>query len=245
VNDLFDQYPKVRPILPKVYTEIYSSHYESNRKGYTPASSLSQRMEIWMHKEVAKDVIDQNEIKSTLEIGAGTLNQIKYESEVGPYDIVEPFKALFEGSTLVRRIRHIYSDISMIPNNHKYDRITSVATFEHICNLPKVIAKCGILLQPSGALRVAIPNEGRLLWTLSWKLTTGLEFKIKYGLDYGLLMSHEHVNQALEIEELLDYFFRDISCKFLGMTKSLSFYQFYMCKSPRMSRCHGCLSSMN
>src|SRR5262249_20441075 len=162
---------------------------------------------------------------------------LRYEPEVGPYDIVEPFRGLYEGAPELKRIRHIYADIAEIPGNHRYDRITSVATFEHICNLPEVIAYCGSLLAEGGELRVSIPSEGTLLWTLGWKLTTGLEFRIKYGHDYGALMKHEHVNTAAEIEELLRYFFEEVDCNVFGLTKSFSFYQFYSCGVPAVERC--------
>ena len=65
-----------------------------------------------------------------------------------------------------------------------------------------VIALCGLLLKPQGQLRVAIPSEGTILWKLGWKMTTGVEFKWKYGLDYGTLMRYEHVNNAQEIENI-------------------------------------------
>jgi len=76
-----------------------------------------------------------------------------------------------------------------------------------------------------------------LLWTLAWKLTTGLEFKLRYGLDYGLLMKHEHVNTAKEVEEVLVYFFSDVKCKVFGMSKSISLYRYYECNNPRIERC--------
>lgn len=194
-------------------------------------------MESWLHKQVAKDVLESREEKLTLEIGAGTLNQLRYEPEVGRYDIVEPFKELYERSADIKRIRNIYNDITEIPGHYRYDRITSVATFEHICNLPEVIAYCGLLLADDGSLRVSIPSEGTLLWTLGWKLTTGLEFRIKYGLDYGMLMRHEHVNTAAEIEKLLRYFFDKVECRVFGLTTSLSLYQFYSCGNPVIEKC--------
>ncbi len=234
---MFEQFPKKRPPLPQQIAEIYSTHYKANREGRTPAASLSQRMEAWLHKQVAKDLATAHSAQTTLEIGAGTLNQLRYEAPIGPYDIVEPFKELYDGSQLLRRIRHIYSDISHIPNDQAYDRITSVATFEHVCNLPYVVAKAGLLLAPQGGLRVSIPSEGTPLWTLGWKLTTGLEFRIMYGLEYGLLMQHEHVNTAREIEQLLRYFFSSVECKVLGMSRFLSLYQFYACKHPHLEKC--------
>ena len=86
-------------------------------------------------------------------------------------------------------------------------------------------------------MRVAIPSEGTFLWTLGWKMTTGLEFKIKYGLDYGLLMKYEHVNTAKEIQGVLEFFFEDIECKVFGLSKSISLYQFYTCRNPRRKKC--------
>lgn len=235
---MFEQYPKKRPALPKQIADIYSTHYRLNREGRTTASSLSQKMEVWLHKQVADDLATKpDRIVTTLEIGAGTLNQLQYEPDVGPYDIVEPFQALYQGSQLLRKVRTVYSDIDEISGGQRYDRITSVATFEHICDLPTIIAKCGLLLEQDGTLRVSIPSEGTLLWTLGWKLTTGLEFRIKYGLDYGLLMKHEHVNSAKEIEEALGYFFREVNHRVFGIGRSLSLYRFYACRNPKIDRC--------
>lgn len=234
----FGKYPKKRSPLPREIDEIYTEHYKSNREGETPASFLAQRFESWLHKQVARDIADEQGLEIlTLEIGAGTLNQLQYEPIVGPYDIVEPFTALYNRSPLLDRIRNIYTDISEIPESLRYDRITSVATFEHICDLPAVVATCGLLLGIDGNLRVSVPSEGTFLWTIGWKLTTGLEFKIKHGIDYKLLLNHEHVNSAKEIEEVLEYFFEEIGCKVLGLTKSFSFYRFYTCRNPKLERC--------
>ena len=235
---MLENFPKVRPALPKEIQDIYSTHYRSNREGQTTASSLAQRMESWLHRQVASDVTNLNDAnKVTLELGAGTLNQLKYEPLVQAYDIVEPFTGLYKDSPVLGRVRNIYSDISEIPNRSYYDRITSVATLEHVCNLPEVIARSGLLLAENGVLRASVPSEGTWLWTLGWKLTTGLEFKLKHGLDYGQLMKHEHVNTADEIEEVLEYFFKDIRCKVFGLSKSVSIYRYYECRFPKNDRC--------
>ena len=235
---MFDKFPKVRPPLPRKIEDIYLANYKSNREGQTTASSLAQKMESWLHRQVANDVANhQDSAKATLELGAGTLNQLKYEPTVQTYDIVEPFTDLYISSPLLGRIRNIYSDISEVPSNFSYDRITSVATLEHVCNLPELIAKSGLLLAKNGVLRASIPSEGTFLWTLGWKLTTGLEFKLRYGLDYGFLMKHEHVNTAREIEEVLEYFFKKIECKVFGLSKSISLYRYYECRNPRIDKC--------
>lgn len=241
---MISNFPKVRPVLPAELARVYAACYGENRRGKTPASSLSQKMESWLHRRVAGDVRNDPSYKSTLEIGAGTLNQLPYEPQVGPYDIVEPFAELYAGSPLLGRIRSVYADIGQIPGGQRYDRITSVAAFEHICNLPEALARAGTLLNTGGMLRVSIPSEGTLLWTLGWRLTTGVEFRLRYGLDYGLLMRHEHVNTADEIEGLLGHFFGRVRCAVFGLSKGLSLYRFYECTSPSAERCREYLESI-
>lgn len=232
MNNMFENYPKKRIKLPDRYKKIYSEHYKKNRDGETIASSLSQKMEAWMHKKVAADVINKRNVP-TLEIGAGNLNQLKYE-QTQPYDIVEPFKKLYINSPFKNKVNEIYSDIEEINHTKKYERITSIATFEHITDLPKVVAKSCILLTESGVLRVSIPNEGTFLWKLGWQLTTGLEFKIKYGLDYGILMKYEHINTADEIEQIIKYFYRKVKCSYLGINKHFALYRSYECIKPKL-----------
>lgn len=235
---MLDRFPKTRSELPADFQRIYATHYKENRSGGSPASSLAQRMEAWLHKRVAEDVQREPDVaRSTLELGAGTLNQLKYEPVVGPYDIVEPFRSLFEGSPELARIRNVYADASEVPSDARYDRITAVATFEHICNLPEVVARAGLLLNRGGSLRISIPSEGTPLWTLGWMATTGLEFRLRHGLDYGVLMRHEHVNTAKEIESVLRHFFREVKVSVFGLSRGLSLYQFHRCSAPDVDAC--------
>lgn len=244
---MFEEYPKIRPEISPQLQEIYAVHYKENRQGKSAAASLAQKMESWMHKQVARDTVNQSRIKfRTLEIGAGTLNQLPYElNHVGQYDIVEPFHDLYVDSPYITKVVNCYDDIAEIPVGEKYNRITSVACFEHILNLPEVVARVGLLLANDGELRVAIPSEGTLLWGLGWRLTTGLEFKIKHKLDYGELMRYEHVNTAIEIENILKYFFDDVVIRVFGICKSLSLYQFLICRKPNVERCEDYLQKLS
>jgi 2-polyprenyl-3-methyl-5-hydroxy-6-metoxy-1,4-benzoquinol methylase len=234
---MFTNFPKQRPPLSPALAAIYAQHYKINRDGASHATSLAQKMERWLHRQVATDVSENAVGKSTLELGAGTLNQLQYEPAVAAYDIVEPFKALYEDSPNLNRVRHIYADITEIPSTQRYERITSVAVLEHVCNLPEVVARSGLLLADNGVFRASIPSEGTLLWMLGWKLTTGVEFKLKYGLDYGELIRHEHVNTAEEIETVLRYYFAEVHYKVFGLSRALSFYQYYECRAPILERC--------
>ena len=241
-STVFRSFPKHRTPLPPEFAAIYSEHYKENRHGQSKASGLAQRMESWMHKKVAEDT-GSGPSKATLEIGAGTLNHLPYEKGSTPYDIVEPFDSLYEGSPNLKQIRTVYRDITEISRDTSYERIISIATFEHICNLPEVIAQSGLLLSDRGQLRVAIPSEGTILWRLGWKLTTGLEFKLKHHLDYEVLMKYEHVNTAREIEDTLRYFFGKVLAKTFGVARSLSFYQFFACSEPHRDKCNGYAAS--
>ncbi|MCL1864165.1 MAG: class I SAM-dependent methyltransferase [Defluviitaleaceae bacterium] len=231
---IIDKFPKKRKLLPPQYADIYDSHYKSNRNGETVASSLSQRMESWLHLQVAKDA-SQN--KSTLEIGAGTLNQLDYENPGAVYDIVEPFSALYSNSKHKDKIKNTYNLIDDVPIGKKYDRITSCAAFEHICDLPYVVSRAGLLLKDDGVLRTSVPNEGGFLWKIGYSLTTGLEFRLKHGLDYSVLMEHEHVNNITEITEVISYFFKGIEVKRLGVGKNFSLYSFILAQNPHLERC--------
>jgi len=233
--DPFPDFPKTRAPLPPEYAAIYLQHYRNSREGNSQVLGLAQRMERWMHKKVAGDA--RQTPKATLELGAGNLNQLPYEPRSGPYDIVEPFRELFESSPNLERVRNVYHDISEVPANARYQRITSVAVLEHVENLPELVARSGLLLDEGGSFRAGIPSEGTILWRLGWQLTTALDFRARYGLDYKVLMQYEHVNTAAEIEEVLRYFFGVTHRRVFGLMRSLSFYQSFSCSQPRLDRC--------
>jgi len=236
---VFENFPKKRQKLPEDFQKIYEFHYKENRSGKSAASGIAQRLEEWMHLKVAEDVKNSAGKKPvpTLEIGAGTLNQLAFEPFTMPYDIVEPFKSLYSGSALMHRIRKAYSDISKVPKSRKYSRITSIAVLEHVEDLPGLVAKSGLLLEKGGSFRAGIPNEGSLIWALGWNLSTGIEFRLRHGLDYGVIMRHEHLNTADEIEHVLRFFFRQVKAHYSGAGKALSLYLFFECGSPFIERC--------
>ena len=233
--DPFPSFPKTRAPLPPDYAAIYLKHYRNSREGNSQILGLAQRMERWMHGKVARDAMQTP--KATLELGAGNLNQLPYEPRSAPYDIVEPFRELFESSPHLERVRNVYHDILKVPENARYQRITSVAVLEHVENLPELVARSALLLDESGSFRAGIPSEGTILWRLGWQLTTALDFRARYGLNYKVLMQYEHVNTAAEIEEVLRYFFDVTQCRVFGLMRSLSFYQFFSCSQPRLDRC--------
>lgn len=230
ITTLLSRFPKTRLSLPEEYAEIYQEHYRANRDGSTPISGITSRLEGWMHRRVARSA---NMFSGpTLEIGAGNLNHLNYEQPGTPYDIVEPAPFLYQVSDRIGRVRNFYSDIREVSRENAYTRVISIATFEHITDLPSVIAAGILMLDPQGIMDIAIPSEGEALWKLGWMLTSGIEFRKRYGLDYELLMRYEHVNSAREIEQLLHYFFRQVKVTNFGFSRSLSIYQHLCCSGP-------------
>ena len=239
----FSAFPKERKPLSPEFAAIYLEHYRNSREGKSKVLSAAKWAESWMHRRLAEDVAS-GQPKSTLELGAGTLNQLPYEPHSKPYDIVEPFRDLFQSSPQLERVRNVYDDIRDVPPTARYDRIISVAVLEHICNLPEVIARSGLLLNEGGQFRAGIPSEGTILWRLAWKSTTGMAFKRRHNLDYEVLMKYEHVNTASEIAEVLRHFFSDVRGKVFGLVSTLSLYQFYACSKPRLDECRAYLASI-
>jgi len=233
ITELLKAYPKIRPKLDDDLAKIYQDEYKKNRNGLTAVTSVAKKLETWMHKKVAGSYYSVNSQRcKTLEIGAGTLNQLPYEEENIDFDIVEPMTFLFKDSNLLHRIRNIYSDISDIPTSNQYSRIISVAVLEHLENLPLVIEESVRLLKHDGVFACGIPSEGGFLWGLAWRLTTGLEFKIRTGQDYGKLMRYEHLNTAHEIELILRHFFKEVKVKRFGFGRHFSFYTYLECSIP-------------
>ncbi len=231
---MFEKFPKTRPVLPEEYARIYKEMYKQNRDGVTPASGIAQKLEAWMHKNIAADLPKLKKDIVTLELGAGTLNQLPHEKgNEGDYDIVEPFHELFEKNPNMKRIRNVYDSVMDINGKDLYDRIISVAVLEHIWDLPLEIAKSCMLLKADGTLRAGIPNEGRFMWTLAWRVSTGAEFWLRNKLDYGVIMKYEHANKADEIEEVVRHFFKDVKVKVFGISKEFAIYRFLECKNPR------------
>ena len=75
---------------------------------------------------------------------------------------MEPFAALFEGSPALGRVSAVYADISQVPAERRYGRITSVAVLEHLDDLPGIVARTALMLRDDGVFQAGIPTEGGL-----------------------------------------------------------------------------------
>jgi SAM-dependent methyltransferase len=233
IGALLASYPRQRPPLTAAHQRIFAEQYRLNRDGGGVMESLAQRLERWMHVRVAS-------LKGgpILELGAGTLNHRRHEEPNVDYDVVEPFRALFEGRAEVQQVRHLYDSVASIPVDRSYYRIISIAVLEHMTNLPKEIAQAAHRLQQDGVFQAGIPSEGGVLWWIGWRFSTGISYRLRTGLDYGIVMRHEHVNSAFEVLAIARYFFGDVRLKrFPFPMHHASFYTYLEARRPDHERC--------
>jgi hypothetical protein len=235
INSLIALYPKKRPALSSEQREIYEREYVINRAGQSLITKYSMRCESWMHKVIAAYSRPDDHYSSTLEIGAGTLNHLQFEKNIQNYDVVEPFTALCHNRPEIRQIRHYYKDIDEIDTSVLYDRIISIAVFEHITTLPSLIEKAIHHLKPGGVMHASIPTEGSFFWKSAYTLTTGLAYRMRTGLNYANLMRHEHVNSAIEIEQLMRHFFAEVKVqRFPFAPFHMSVYTHISAQKPKL-----------
>jgi|SRR5579862_640312 len=231
---VLDSYPRDRKPLTPQHRAIYVDEYRSNRMARRGLSRIVGQLESWMHRKIAAS----RNGGSVLELGAGTLNHLQYEPLISTYDVVEPFRELWEDSPYRSRVTAFYNDIAEVPVENRYDRIISVAVLEHLTDLPLIVARSAAYLSDAGAFQAGIPSEGGLLWGLAWRSTTGVAYRLRTGLKYATVMQHEHVNTAAEIEAVASYFFKDVVRKRFPLPFAhLSFYTVIEASRPRMERC--------
>ena len=213
--DLIKKYPKKRGVLPKPIRIIFNKHYSDNRNNF-----LSQLSERWLHTSID----ERNKKNTTLEIGAGTLNHLKYEIKKH-YDIIEPKKFLYKHSINKKLINKSYDDIKLTPDNY-YKRIISCAVLEHITDLPDYLYVSSFKLKKRGYQQHSIPCEGYPMWDILWFMFSGILFKLKFGYSFKYIQKHEHVNNFDEIKSLISFFYKKVEIKFSYpfYNKYLSFY---------------------
>jgi hypothetical protein len=222
---LLASYPRPRPPLGPEYRAIYVEHYRANRAGFA-----ARRLESWMHRAVAGGG------GPLLEVGAGSFNHVPYETAVEVYDAVEPFRDLSEGSAWRARVRRVYDSIAEVDG--RYARIVSVAVLEHLTDLPWIVARCGLLLEPGGRFQAGIPSEGALLWGIGWRAVAAPAFRRRFKLSYAPMVRHEHVNSAREVLAVVRHFFDDVRVRrFPTPLFHLSFYTAVEARGPRVERC--------
>lgn len=239
IGGLLRSYPRARPELSDAHRRIYLEEYRRNRGASGGLLfRVTASLEAWMHRRVARCHAEGR----LLELGAGTLNHLRYEPEM-PYDIVEPLPALYRDSPWIGRVAARYADLADVPAGTRYGRIISIAVLEHVEQLPELVARSALLLAPHGIFQAGIPSEGGLLWGLAWRMTTGIAYRLRTGLPYAPVMRFEHLNSAAEIIRIVRYFFGSVAVSWFPLpARHASFYGYIEARDPIISRAERQLS---
>jgi SAM-dependent methyltransferase len=238
-------WPRSRSPLPDAYQQIYADHMHGNRSGGSRLNKAALWLEEWMHRAVAEPPA-----RRVLELGAGTLNHVRFERSAELYDVIEPLEDIvFEarkGLSVPVTYRGNYDSLVKMAwaGGHQYDKVVSVAVLEHLEDLPAVVSSGARLLAEGGVFAAGIPSEGGRLWELAWRSSTGRAFRRRYGLDYAALMKWEHINSAVEIEGVIRSLFEDVAVtRFPGRTLNSSVYTCIRARAPRIGLVDDILAS--
>ena len=219
--------------LPSKYKKIYKEHYID----YASKESLFRKIiylfESWYHRKAGE--IYPN-AKKILDVGAGSLSHLTFESNYQIYDIVEPKEYLLKHSKLkILKISNRYLDLKNIPKDNQYDKILSIMVLEHVRDLDNHLKEISNKLTDSGLFVIEMAAQDDFLYWLSWRCSTGLFFCIRHGLDYGVLMRYERINSYDEIIINLKRYFSIKEIKsFPFNLRNFRIYQHLVCKKIKL-----------
>jgi hypothetical protein len=228
-------YPRTRPVLPDAQREVYEAEYAINRSGDGLLYRGVAKLESWMHHKISAEQVTG----SILELGAGGLTHISLEPTASRYDVVEPVSEIVYSAENFPKVTRYFDSYEAFvaaaeAGDLEYRKILSVAVLEHLPNLPAVVAASALALNDDGSFHAGIPMEGGLLWESTWRMSTGVAYRLRNGFSYAPFMAHEHINSAADIEEVVGCFFSHVDrSRFPLRGKHASLYAHLRAIGPR------------
>ncbi|MEO6568508.1 MAG: methyltransferase domain-containing protein [Opitutaceae bacterium] len=157
----------------------------------------------------------QPSFKTTLEIGAGLGEHLRYERLTPEQE--ENYYANEFRENMAAHIRETYPRVKTVVSDCQqrmdfsdgfFDRVIAVHVLEHLPNLPATIRESYRLINKvRGRLLIVIPCEGSPAYSLARKISAERVYKKRYGGDYSWFYKREHINLPQEIlSELNPYF---------------------------------------
>ncbi len=157
-----------------------------------------------------------HEFVSTLEIGAGLGEHLKYE--LLSAEQRKNYVCLDMRANMVDVIHQTFPDVQAMVHDCQepltefeegyFDRVLAIHVLEHLPNLPAAIREVHRLVDKrKGVFTVVIPCEGGLAYGISRRISAQRIFEKRYKQSYKWFIEREHINLASEIlEELHPYF---------------------------------------
>jgi len=207
-----DRWPKTFPDLSAEQKNIrndFMKHWHqilANQKRY-------EIFENFNHQYVIKN--SPNEFLTTLEIGAGLGEHLKYE-KLSP-EQRKNYVALELRENMAAEIKARFPEIATqvgdcqttLPfQDGHFDRILAIHVLEHLPNLPAAIREMHRLCNKErGVFSIVLPCEGGLAYSLARRISAQRIFEKRYKQPYQWFIEREHINRPAEIfNELKPYF---------------------------------------
>lgn len=144
---------------------------------------------------------------STLEIGAGTGEHLKYEKLSKKQ--LKNYTAVDIRANVLSPLKEKYPDINTIcgdcqqqlPFEENYfDRIIAIHVLEHLPDLPAAVRELHRLCNKSnGQLSIVIPCEGGFAYSCCRAISAKRIFEKRYKQSYQWFIGREHINSPKEI----------------------------------------------
>ncbi|MBF0299334.1 MAG: class I SAM-dependent methyltransferase [Oligoflexia bacterium] len=161
---------------------------------------------------------------STLEIGCGIGEHIKYEN-LSPLqkknyvgidireNMVEKFK--HENKGMQAYVCDIQAKTMF--EESSFDRIIAIHVLEHLPDLPSAIREIHRLIKKNGIFSIVIPCEGSFAYSIARKISSQRLFEKRYKMDYDWWIKSEHLSYPDEIYNEIAKYFKLVKKKYFPL----------------------------
>ena len=160
--------------------------------------------------------------ETTLEIGAGLAEHLKYEKLTPKQE--SNYTALELRANMVEGIKQKFPNINTILGDCEkrldfrdsyFDRILAIHVLEHLTDLPSAVKEAYRLCNKNtGIFSVVIPCEGGVAYSFARYISAQRIFEKRYMQSYKWFIEREHVNRPYEILEELNKYFKVVNKTF-------------------------------
>lgn len=145
---------------------------------------------------------------TVLDVGSGVGYHLKFENLKS-----RKYICLDSNSSMLARIKNnkvkkINASCDKIPlKNKSINLIIASHILEHLSNLAKCLGEIERVLKDNGTLLVVLPCDPGYFWRFLTYFSPSRKRLKKSGLDYKIVMKHEHVNSFKQcVDKLKDHF---------------------------------------
>lgn len=153
--------------------------------------------------------------RSTIEIGAGLGEHIRYEKLTPEQEI--NYYALELRENMACELRRRFPKVKAITGDCQtrldfadgfFDRYIAVHVLEHLPDLPSCLCEAHRLLcKKRGRMLAVIPCEGSPAYSFARKISAERIYNRRFAGGYSWLISREHINRPAEILAEIDPYF--------------------------------------